>query len=133
MSSEKVSFGPRTVVSVGVDLIEIERIEAAMTRRPRFADRVYTPGEKEFCESKIRPWKHWATRFAAKEAVMKALGVGPGQAGWREIEIAGSARPTVILSGNAAERARELGITRIEISLSHSREHAIAIAAAMSI
>lgn len=120
------------VVGLGIDAIEIERIAAAIEKRPRFVERVFAPAEREYCEAKENKAKHFAARFAAKEAVMKALGIGLGQAGWREICVTGPGKPGVLLTGSAAERALDLGIARVEISLTHSRELALAVAAALS-
>lgn len=109
---------------VGIDLIEIERLERAIERRPRLAERLFTPGELAYARERARPGRHLAARFAAKEAVIKALGepVPP-----REIEVIGGEPPTVALHGRAAEVARS---SEIAISLTHSRESAAAVALA---
>jgi holo-[acyl-carrier protein] synthase len=109
---------------VGIDLIEIERIERALERRPRLAARLFTPAEIEYAEARARPGRHLAARFAAKEAVIKALAtpVPPG-----EIEIEPGEPPRVRLHGRAAETASG---ARISISLTHSREAAAAVALA---
>ena len=111
---------------VGIDLIEIERIEAAIGRwGERFFSRVYTPAEREHCRNRT---PELAVRFAAKEAVMKALGTGIKGVGWREIEILNNpdGKPLVHLYGGAQYKARELGLNEFAISLSHSRDFAIA-------
>lgn len=121
------------VKGVGVDTVEIGRVAAAWQRWPgRFANRVYTQKELEYCLARKYPAASLAARFAAKEAVMKALGFGLGRCRWQDIEIsmAAGARPEVILRGAAREQADSLGITRIAISLSHSRDHAVALAVA---
>jgi holo-[acyl-carrier protein] synthase len=107
---------------VGIDLIEIERIERALERRPRLAERLFTPAELTYADARARPGRHLAARFAAKEAVIKALGrsVPPG-----EIEIEAGEPPTVRLHGGAAEVA---GGQEISVSLTHSRETAAAVA-----
>ncbi|MEX2599855.1 MAG: holo-ACP synthase [Dehalococcoidia bacterium] len=113
-------------ISVGVDLIEIDRIAAALERfGERFLERVYTPGEIAYCRRRA---PQLAARFAAKEAVMKALGTGTRGVGWREVEVTRkrSGEPEIVLHGRAAARAERLGIGRIAISLSHSRQYAIA-------
>lgn len=120
------------VIGVGIDAIEIERIAAAIEKRPRFTERVFAPEEREYCEAKVNKAKHFAVRFAAKEAVMKALGIGLGQADWSEIRVTGPGRPGVLLTGRAERRSKDLGIARVEISLTHSRELALAVAAALS-
>lgn len=112
---------------VGVDLIEIERIAQAVQRwGDRFLLRVYTPGELAYARG--RP-PQLAARFAAKEAVMKALGTGVRGVGWREVEVvrAPGQAPTVRLHGRALARAQRLGLVRFALSLAHSREHAIAV------
>jgi holo-[acyl-carrier protein] synthase len=109
---------------VGIDLIEIERVEGAIERRPRLAERLFTPDELAYARERARPGRHLAVRFAAKEAVIKALGepVPP-----RDIEVVGGQPPTVALHGRAAELA---GSTEIAISLTHSRDIAAAVAIA---
>jgi holo-[acyl-carrier protein] synthase len=110
--------------AVGIDLIEIERVERALERRPRLADRLFTAGELAYARGRARPGRHLAARFAAKEAVIKALGRGVPP---REIEVVGGEPPHVELHGSAAEIA---GDTEIAISLTHSRESAAAVAIA---
>jgi len=122
-------------VVVGVDLVEIERVERVLARHgQRFVERVFTPAELLYCRA--RPFE-LAARFAAKEAVAKALGVGVRMLArdgihWQEAEIVGDGRgrPLVHLYGRAAERAAELGLTEWAVSLSHTREHAIAMVVA---
>ena len=123
------------MLTTGVDLIEISRIEQILARYgDRFLERVFTPVEILYCRA--RP-AELAARFAAKEAVSKALGVGVRMMSrdginWRDAEIIGDARgkPLVRLHGRAAERAEELGLTEWAVSLSHTREHAIAFVVA---
>lgn len=115
------------VIGVGIDLIEIDRIAAALTARPRFAERCFTDDEARYCLSKAFPPQHFAARFAAKEAVGKALGIGMTR--WREVEVVrGRGAPTAALHGIYARRAADLGATRISISLTHSRGIAAAVA-----
>jgi holo-[acyl-carrier protein] synthase len=114
------------VTGVGIDLLEIDRLERALRRHPRLAARVFTAAERDYAAARPRPGKHLAARFAAKEAVVKALGV-PGGLGLREIEVVAGEPPTVRLSGRAAEIA---GGRRVEISLTHSRDNAAAVAVA---
>jgi holo-[acyl-carrier protein] synthase len=111
-------------VAVGIDLIEIERVERALERRPRLARRLFTDGELAYAGDRARPGRHLAARFAAKEAVIKALGrpVPP-----REIEVVAGKPPRLQLHGRAAEVA---GDREIAISLTHSRETAAAVALA---
>jgi holo-[acyl-carrier protein] synthase len=114
------------VFSVGVDIIEIERIEAALRRHgQRFLRRVYTSREQAYCRGRV---PELAVRFAAKEAVSKALGTGMRGIAWREMEILGDERgkPLVHLHGRAKARAEELGLSEFAISLSHSQDYAVA-------
>lgn len=118
-------------LSVGVDVIEIERVSDVLARHPeRFLQRVYTTGEVKHCRGRV---SELAARFAGKEAVMKALGTGVRGIGWREIEILPNRRgnPLVILHGNARRRAEVLGLSTIDISLSHSRDYAVASVVAL--
>ena len=113
-------------VSVGVDVIEIERVAATLARfGDRFLERVFTEGETAYCRGRA---PQLAARFAAKEAVMKALGTGTRGVGWREVEVTRkrTGEPGITLHGRAAERAASLGIDRIAVSLSHSRHYAVA-------
>ncbi len=117
---------PLQDVSVGVDLIEIDRIAATLERfGSRFLERVYTAGEIAYCRGRA---PQLAARFAAKEAVMKALGTGTRGIGWREVEVTRrrSGQPDIELHGRAIERARSIGIDRLAVSLSHSRNYAVA-------
>jgi holo-[acyl-carrier protein] synthase len=115
--------------SVGLDLIEIDRVAAALGRHGgRFAERCFTAAERAYCDSKANPAQHYAGRFAAKEAVGKALGTGVPFT-WREIEIAGPGKPRVVLRGATARRAAELAAGTIELSITHSRTLAAAVAA----
>ena len=116
---------------VGLDLIEIERIVAALARHPeRFRARVYTAAERAYCDSKVNPAESYAARFAGKEAVGKALGIGV-EFSWREIEIVGRPKPSVHLSGRTAEAAAALGVTAIDLSMTHSKGMAAAVAIAL--
>ncbi len=113
-------------MQVGLDLIELARIERALLR-DGFRARVYTEAEREYCESRANPLQSYAGRFAAKEAVGKALGCGVHFT-WREIEVVGRPKPTVTLSGRTAAFAERLGVVEIDVSLTHSRELAAAVA-----
>jgi holo-[acyl-carrier protein] synthase len=117
------------VTRVGVDLIEIERIRRALERHPRFRERCFTATERAYCESRANPAQSYAGRFAGKEAVGKALGFGVARAfAWREIEIAGRPKPSVVLSGRLAWWAERTGAGEIDLSMTHSRELANAVA-----
>jgi holo-[acyl-carrier protein] synthase len=106
------------MTGVGLDLLEIERLERALERRPRLAERLFTSGERAYAEARARPAQHLAARFCAKEAVAKALGLG----GWSFLDVevvATGAAPEVRLSGRVAARAAELGATPV-VSLTHT-------------
>jgi holo-[acyl-carrier protein] synthase len=121
------------ILGTGIDLIEVNRIERAITRPltgARFRARVFTPSEVAYCESRGRPrYQSYAGRFAAKEATMKALGTGWNRnAGWGEIEVVrqrGHA-PTITLTGKAAEFAHKRGISRFHLSITHTTTTAMA-------
>ena len=114
---------------VGIDLIEIDRIRRALDRYPRFRERCFTEAERAYCESRANPAQSYAGRFAGKEAVGKALGFGVARAfAWREIEIAGRPKPSVRLSGRLARWAEESRAGEIDLSMTHSRELANAVA-----
>jgi len=119
------------VKGCGVDLVEIARIAKAI-ERPKFREKIYTPQEREFL--KDRSAQSWAARFAAKEAVMKALGRGWQQGvSFQNVEIRSNewGQPSVYLLGEAQKIAQNLGVTRFTISLSHSKELAIAYVIAL--
>jgi holo-[acyl-carrier protein] synthase len=111
---------------VGVDLIEIERIRRALDRYPAFRERCFTEAERAYCESRRNPAESYAGRFAGKEAVGKALGVGV-RFTWKEIEIVGRPKPSVRLSGRTRRAWERLGSGEIDLSMTHSRELAAAI------
>jgi holo-[acyl-carrier protein] synthase len=118
-------------VKVGVDLVEIRRIERALAR-PRFRERVFTAEERAYCDSKARPAQHYAARFAGKEAVGKALGCGVNFT-WREIEIAGRPKPAVRLYGRTKAYAERTGAGQIDLSMTHSRDLAAAVCAVVEL
>ncbi|HUY71170.1 MAG TPA: holo-ACP synthase [Gaiellaceae bacterium] len=121
-----------TPLRVGIDLIEIARVRQALERHgDGFRERCFTESERAYCDSKPNPAQHYAGRFAAKEAVGKALGSGVYFT-WREIEIRGRPKPGVHLSGRTALFAERLGAGRIELSMTHSRELAAAVAVVLS-
>ncbi len=120
---------------IGTDLIEINRIEEAVAKTgDRFLQRVYTPEERKYCLSKRDPYPCLAARFAAKEAVLKALGTGLTGSRWTDVEIVVSdgGKPEVTLRGGAARTATREGIKRILVSISHGHSHAVAFATAES-
>ena len=110
---------------VGIDMLEIERMERALVRRPRLAERLFTPAERSYAAARARPGQHLAARFCAKEATAKALSLE----GWsfRDVEVvSGAGAPELRLGGRAAERARELG-GQATVSLTHTRAVAAAV------
>ena len=116
-------------MTVGTDLIEISRVRRALERYPGFRERCFTEAEREYCDSRPNPPQHYAARFAAKEAVGKALGFGVARAfAWRDVEIAGRPKPAVRLSGRVRTWAERAGAGAIDLSMSHSRELATAVA-----
>ena len=119
------------VVGLGTDLAEISRVARSIERfGQRFLERVYTPAEIRYCYSKKNFAESFAARFAAKEAGAKALGTGISHGvSWREFEVlrAPSGKPSLALHGRAAELARALGVANIELSLTHSRDIAMAV------
>ena len=120
------------VIGIGTDLMEIARIAQSIDRfGERFLERVFTPGEIAYCRRKQKTAaESFAARFAAKEAAAKALGTGISRGvSWLELEVGREpgGRPLLSLSGRAAERAQSLGITRIVLSLTHSRDVAFAV------
>ncbi len=118
-------------ILVGLDLIEIERVERALLRHPeRFRSRCFTPREVAELDRKPRPAESYAGRFAAKEAVGKALGTGVHFT-WTEIEVAGRGKPVVTLSGWTKEAARRKGVVAIDVSITHSRTTSAAVAIAI--
>ena len=113
---------------IGLDLLEIARLERALGRRPRMADRLFTPAELDHCGVQARPGQHLAARFCAKEAVAKALGLTAFR--FRDIEVVATGEaPVVRLAGAVAQRARALAVAPV-ISLTHDRATAAAVALA---
>lgn len=120
---------------IGIDVVEVERIEVAIGKLGEaFLDRLFTLREREYCGKQKRPALHYAARFAAKEAVSKALGTGiGGQAGWLEMEVerTESGAPKMVFSGNAADFLASSGIAEVQVSLSHAKDYAAANAVAV--
>ncbi len=122
------------VLGLGTDLIETSRLQASIDRfGERFLTRVFTPGEIAYCTRKKNAAESFAARFAAKEAGAKALGTGISRGvNWKEFEVRreASGRPTLHLSGRARELADAMGVKRLQVSLTHSREWAMAVVVA---
>jgi len=118
------------IVGLGVDIAEVQRVQTAIERRGApFLRRVYTPNEIEYCERFKNKFERYAGRFAAKEAAMKALGTGWSRGvRWVDIEVVreASGRPTIVLAGEASKIADRLGVKRISLSITHTKEQALA-------
>jgi holo-[acyl-carrier protein] synthase len=115
-------------MNVGIDLLEIERLERALERRPALAERLFTDGERAYAASRARPGQHLAARFCAKEAVAKALRMEAWS--FRDVEVVGGdGPPEVRLHGTVAQRADQLGV-EVSVSLTHTKRDAAAIAIA---
>jgi holo-[acyl-carrier protein] synthase len=121
------------IAGLGVDICEIARMERALARHPTMRERVFTPGEIAYCEAKARPGESYAGRFAAREAVIKALGGYRGRR-WQDVSVVRGAAgaPTIALTGNAKLRADALGVARVLISFTHERTNAVAFAVAVT-
>ena len=118
------------IISVGTDIIEVYRIRETIERTPRFAERVFTTGERAYCESRgAAAAQSFAARFAAKEACLKALKTGwSGSISWHDVEVERSENgvPSLTLRGRAKEIFDELGAVRAHLSMSHTTDHATA-------
>jgi holo-[acyl-carrier protein] synthase len=118
------------IVSIGTDIIEVGRIKETIERTPRFVERVFTENERAYCDSKgAAAAQHYAARFSAKEAALKALGTGwSGKISWHDIEVCSDEKgaPFLEVKGEAAAIMRQRGANFIHISLSHTAEHATA-------
>ena len=130
------SMGLDRQVGLGVDIVEIERMRVILQRTPRFKERVFTADERAYCDGTASPEIHYATRFAAKEAVLKALGTGFGCGKYdpRDVEVRRSAkgRPYVVLHRAAKELAAQQQINEIPVSLSYTHIEAVACAMAIT-
>ena len=114
---------------IGVDMLEIARMGRVIKRRPSFLKRVFTDEERAYCDSCARPAEHYAARFAAREAVLKALGTGFSEGiGFKDVSVTNDewGKPIAVLSGRAAEVAAERGVQEVALSLSHTRDVAVA-------
>ena len=118
------------IISIGIDIIEVKRVREVLLRTPRFAERVFTAAERAYCDSRgAVAAQHYAARFAAKEAALKALQTGwRGGIGWQDVEIASreSGAPFLIFRGMVNELFERSGPTAAHLSMSHTSEHAIA-------
>ncbi len=123
-------FDSQDIIGIGYDMVEVSRIELVLSRwGSKFEKRVFTPRELEYCGSKKNRAQRLACRFAAKEAVFKALGTGWQRGvGWTEIEIKNDhmGKPTITLSGNTEELSRQLGVRHIFVSMTNTRDYGAA-------
>jgi holo-[acyl-carrier protein] synthase len=119
------------ILGLGVDLADIARVERILNRYPSFVERCFTDHEREYALKFASPARRFAARFAGKEAVMKSLGTGWRRIRWTEIEITGGGKPTVRMSGAAAERARLLGVTEVLVTITHTDTSALVLAVAV--
>jgi holo-[acyl-carrier protein] synthase len=118
------------IISIGIDIIEVARIREVLLRTPRFAERVFTAAERKYCDTRgVVAAQHYAARFAAKEAALKALQTGwRGGISWQDVEVAAreSGAPYLIFKGQVLEVYKRFSATATHLSLSHTSEHAIA-------
>ena len=123
------------LAGVGVDILEIARMERAIARTPAFTRRMFTDEERAYCERRARPAQHYAGRFAAREAVLKALGCGFSRGvGMRDVSVVldEAGRPQAVLAGRVAEIAAEQGVLEVAISISFTHDVAVANAVAVT-
>lgn len=122
------------IEGLGVDIVEIDRMAAALARHPGMKERIFSEAERRYCDKRNRPEVHYALRFAAKEAVLKALGTGFSGMKFTDVEVMRDpkGRPVPHLSGRAAEVAKEMGIVEMHLSLSYTHTTAVASAVAIT-
>jgi holo-[acyl-carrier protein] synthase len=122
------------IAGLGVDIVEIDRMRQALERRPKLKQRLFSSEEQAYCEERGRPEVHYALRFAAKEAVLKALGTGFSGMRFTDVEVVRepSGKPAPKLSGRAAEFAEEAGVVELHLSLSFTHTTAVASAVAIT-
>jgi holo-[acyl-carrier protein] synthase len=120
------------ILGLGVDICEIARMERALARHPTMRERVFTPAEIAYCDSKARPAESFAGRFAAREATIKALGGYRGKR-WQDISVgrAPTGAPSIVLEGHAKSRADALGVSQVLITFTHEKTSAVAFAVAV--
>ena len=118
------------IVSIGIDIVEVYRIRDTISRTPRFTERVFTPNERSYCESRgAAAFQSYAARFAAKEAFLKALKTGwRGKITWHDVEVVSDDQgvPSLAIKGEARHLLQRLGANQIHLSISHTAEHAVA-------
>lgn len=120
------------VVGIGVDLVDVQRVERMLARHPTFAERVFTPEEVSYCRRQASPAESFAARWAAREACRKSLGGIRGMR-WHEVwvERAPSGAPSMGMAGTSLERARSLGVSKVMVALTHERRMAAAFCLAV--
>ena len=121
------------MIGIGVDLVEVDRMRSVLARTPTLVERLFTPDERAYAQAANDPSERFAVRFAAKEAVLKALGLGLGAADWHDIEVvrADSGAPSVRLSGRAEAASAAAGVRDWKLTLTHTASMAEAIAVAL--
>jgi holo-[acyl-carrier protein] synthase len=121
------------VIGIGVDLVEVDRMRTVLARTPTMAEKLFTEGERAYATTANDPAERFAARFAAKEAVMKALRVGLGAVDWHDIEVVRNDQgaPALVITGRAQALADEAGVTRWLLTLTHTTTMAEAIAVAL--
>lgn len=121
------------MIGIGTDLVELERFRRTIERTPGIKTRSFTDGEQAYANVRKDPTERYAVRWAAKEAVMKAMGVGLGEVAMVDIEVvkAENGAPSIVLHDSAAAKAAELGITEVKITLTHTQSLAQAVAVAL--
>ncbi|HEX9093073.1 MAG TPA: holo-ACP synthase [Coriobacteriia bacterium] len=122
------------IKGLGVDIVEIDRMREALVRHPRMKERLFSPDERAYCDKRNKPEVHYALRFAAKEAVLKALGTGFAGMSFRDVEVVrdSGGRPAPRLRGRAAQVAEETGVIEMHLSLSYTHTTAVASAVAIT-
>jgi holo-[acyl-carrier protein] synthase len=116
------------IIGIGTDIIEVNRIAKLLNKQKRFKERIFTSGEIEYCEHKANSAQHYAARFAVKEALLKAIGTGwRGGVAFKEIEVNNNTKgkPELILSGAVKAITDEMGVTNIQVTISHLKDLAI--------
>jgi len=121
------------VVGVGIDLVDIDRFRASLQRTPTMRTRMFTAGEQAYAETANDPTERYAARFAAKEAVMKAMGVGLGAFGFHDVEVirADGGQPSLLVAGAAERLALDRGVVAWQLSLTHTATSAGAVVVAL--
>ena len=125
------SIGRVKIIGIGVDLTAVERVRSILERYPRFRERCFTTHERDYADRFQKPERRFAARFAGKEAVMKSLGTGWRRLRWTDIEITGGGKPRVNLTGSARHHAERLGVTEVQVTITHTDDTALVMALAL--